>query len=399
MTPLDVIVAGHACLDMFPKFIHDTPKKIPELFQPGKLIKMGSMEFSTGGAVANAGIAFCKFGLKVGFVAKVGNDTLGTTILETLKKFGNADGCAITNSEGSSYSVVLSPPGIDRIFLHCPGTNDSFVFSDIDFSFVERCRLFHFGYPTLMKSLYSDGGLDLARIFEKAHATGAITSLDISLPDPDSDAGQADWLAIYTKALPFVDIFVPSIEEALFTLHPHAYLTRKAHHNGAELIDHISPDEYSDLASEFLGLGCKIIALKSGHNGWYIKTGPAKAFETFGKKAPSAIASWADRELWCPAFRAERIASATGSGDSSIAAFLSALVKGYSLEQSLKYANCAGCMNLSAMDATSGLATWEQMATQIDKMQLREIKALKSAQGWRYNETKRIWEKNSFSNA
>ena len=54
--------------------------------------------------------------------------------------------------------------------------------------------------------------LEQGLTFEKAKEAGATTSLDLSLSNPESPAGKADWPAILRKTLPYVDIFVPSIE-------------------------------------------------------------------------------------------------------------------------------------------------------------------------------------------
>ena len=47
---LQVVVAGHICLDIIPAF-KKTDKKIDEIFVPGKLINVGSVNVSTGGPV------------------------------------------------------------------------------------------------------------------------------------------------------------------------------------------------------------------------------------------------------------------------------------------------------------------------------------------------------------
>ncbi len=119
-----------------------------------------------------------------------------------------------------------------------------------------------------------------------------------------------------------MDLFLPSIEETFYTLHPQEYLRRKEQAGGQELIDHIRPEEYRRFAAEYLELGCAVAVIKAGHNGWYVRTGPRDRIAGLGRAAPRDPAAWADRELWCPAFVVEKIASATGSGDCSIAGFL-----------------------------------------------------------------------------
>jgi sugar/nucleoside kinase (ribokinase family) len=388
----DIISAGHLCLDMFPRFTDRETQKPADIFRPGALVKTGDMTFATGGSVSNTGMAMKMFGCNVGYVAKVGDDAIGSIIIEILKQRGNPEGIRIAKGEPSSYTVVLAPAGVDRIFLHCPGTNDTFVSNDIDFSLVSNASLFHFGYPSLMDAIHANQGHELALIMSRAKETDATTSLDMSLPDPNSPAGRADWPAIYANSLKYVDIFVPSIEEAFFTLFRDRYAERKAACEGSELTDHITPDEFAETASTFIDMGCAVVALKAGHNGWYLKTAGANRLAAAGRLAPADADAWADREYWCPAFKVESIASATGSGDTSIAAFLTSLHMERKPVQCLKMANCAGCMNLRAMDALSGLASWNEMEKALPDLTVRDIPALHNTD-WQWNQQQAVWER------
>src|SRR6185503_4762577 len=138
-------------------------------------------------------------------------------ILDVVKSQGEhlAAGMSIVPGEASSYTVILNPPNVDRIFLHCPGANDTFGAGDVNYELLCQANLFHFGYPPLMKRLYQNDGAELIRMFKQAKATGVTTSLDMAMPDPTSPSGQANWPAILKAVLPAVDLFVPSIEEIL----------------------------------------------------------------------------------------------------------------------------------------------------------------------------------------
>ena len=99
------------------------------------------------------------------------------------------------------------------MFLHCPGTNNTFGVADVDFGLVKQARLFHLGYPPLMEMLYRNDGRELAEIFRRAKGLGVTTSLDMALPDENAPAGQVDWKPIHAATLPCVDLFMPSAEE------------------------------------------------------------------------------------------------------------------------------------------------------------------------------------------
>ena len=96
-------------------------------------------------------------------MAKVGDDFIGETILNFLKNKVPAEGIKIVKGESSSYTIVIAPKYTDRIFLHNPGTNDNFGYDDIDFESVKNAKLFHLGYPPLMKRLYENDGEELWR--------------------------------------------------------------------------------------------------------------------------------------------------------------------------------------------------------------------------------------------
>ena len=99
---IDVVVAGHICLDMFPEFIATKKISLEDLFVPGKLINISKMRISTGGPVSNTGIALHILGIGVSFMAKVGDDFIGEAILNFLKNKASAEGIKIVKGESSS---------------------------------------------------------------------------------------------------------------------------------------------------------------------------------------------------------------------------------------------------------------------------------------------------------
>ena len=166
-------------------------------------------------------------------------------------------GGMIEADEASSYTIILSPPNTDRIFLHCPGTNDTFGAGDVDYAALQQADLFHFGYPQLMKRMYERQGAELVDIYKRAKVTGITTSLDTTMPDPNAPSGQVDWQPIFQAVLPYVDIFTPSIEEILMMLHPETFreLVDQASQEGVDLVDLITPRQLSELAAELLAMG------------------------------------------------------------------------------------------------------------------------------------------------
>lgn len=388
--PYDIMVAGHLCLDVIPRFLRGGGSTIAEILRPGKLVNVEEVGISTGGPVSNTGLNMQTLGNKVCFCARVGDDDFGRLTIDRLERSGNASGVHVAEGKSSSYTIVVAPPGIDRIFLHNPGTNNEFGPEDLDPALIAQCRHFHFGYPPLMRRMYADGGRALAEIFRIAKEAGATTSCDMSLPDPNSESGKADWRSILTRILPYVDLHLPSIEESVFMLEPRRFLEMKAQHGGADLIDHLAPEDYSRTAQALLDLGATVVSLKTGHRGFYLRTGAEERFADLGAARPGAPANWADRELWAPAFVVEELASATGSGDSAIAGLLSGFLRGLDIEMSLRYATCCGWQNLQVLDAVSGIHPWDETTAFLDR-NLPIIDARVHATGWKWAEAHGVW--------
>jgi sugar/nucleoside kinase (ribokinase family) len=136
-------------------------------------------------------------------------------------------------------------------------------------------------------------------------------------------------------------------------------------------------------------MGAKIVLLKLGARGAYLRTASASALEQLGRAAPSDRAAWADREMWVPCFEVEVIGT-TGSGDATIAGFLSALLRDTSPEEALTMAVAVGACNVEAADALSGVQAWDATAQRIAHRWARLPAAL-TAPGWRWDADFDLW--------
>jgi len=395
---LSAVVAGHLCLDIFPALDHLPPGQFGALFQPGRLVEVGAAHFSTGGPVSNTGLALHHLGVPARLVAKVGRDPFGQIVrgLIEARDPDLAAGIAVDPQAVTSYSIIVSAPGVDRIFLHCPGANDMFDAADIPYDLVRQAALFHFGYPPIMRRMYEHGGAALVEVLRRARAAGATTSLDMSLPDPSSDSGRADWRAICAAALPFVDVFLPSVEELLFMLRRPAYERMAARGDpstgsGQGLLAQVTPELLSDLAAELLALGVKVMAIKLGDRGLYVRTGGRAVLEQIGRTRPPDLDAWAGMELWAPCFQAG-VVGTTGAGDATISGFLSGLLRGLPLVEAATAAVAVGACNVEAADALSGLRPWEDILARIAGGWPRHELRL-DAPGWGWNERYQLWEK------
>ncbi len=345
-----VVVAGHICLDIIPTF-KTRLGKAQDFFVPGDLLKIGAPVVATGGAVSNTGLALHRLGVPTRLMGKVGDDLFGRAIVDIVRSVAPelAAGMIVAKGEPSSYSVVLNPIGIDRMFLHCPGTNDTFGAADVSAQKLAGAQLFHFGYPPLMRQMYLDDGAELVRLFRRVKRCGLTTSLDMSMPDPRSEAGKVNWAKVLRGVLPFVDLFLPSRDEIELML-------------GRKM-------SLSALADQLRAWGAGTVGLKLGDQGLYVRTG--------------------ERELLAPCYAVD-VAGTTGAGDCTIAGFLAGWLRGLPLEQTLATAVAVGACCCEAPDAGSGIQSWRATQKRIARGWRRRPVTL-PLPGWRWAAKQQLW--------
>jgi sugar/nucleoside kinase (ribokinase family) len=362
-----VVVAGHICLDITPVFSNQKPGKLETLLVPGKLIHMEEADVHTGGSVANTGLAMKRLGADVKLMGKVGQDAFGKMVGSMLKEYDADGGLIIDPKSTTSYSVVIAAPGVDRIFLHHPGANDTFSNEDISDELLDGVSLFHFGYPPIMKRMYEKQGQELVTLFQRMKVKGIITSLDMAAVDASSDAGRQDWKLILSKVLPYVDFFLPSAEELCFMLDPERFQSWMERADGKDITEILRVEEdIKPLGKQLIELGAKVVLIKCGALGIYYRTAQTERLEVLAKLIPD-YSSWSNRSGFEASYLPERVRSATGAGDTTIAAFLTAVLLEYPLEKCLQLATATGASSVTEYDALSGLKSFSELEEKIKK--------------------------------
>ncbi len=288
-------------------------RKIPER---GKLALVDDIELHTGGCATNTGFSMAKLGIKVGIIGKTGADGFGDFLIREMERYGvDARGVVQDPTIHTSSTMVLVDEDGERSFLHYLGGNGQLVEEDIDTSLFEGAKILHIAGSLLIPKL---DGEPTAHILKKAKEMGLTTSLDTAW----DDTGR--WMSALEPALEYLDVFLPSIEEAIM-------LTGR--------------EEPSDIADFLLNYGIKIVGLKMGERGCYIKT--------------------AREEYAIPIYKVE-VVDATGAGDAFVAGFLTGLVEGWDLEKTGKFANAVGACCVTAMGATQGVKSFEETLRMIE---------------------------------
>ncbi|HVH51646.1 MAG TPA: carbohydrate kinase family protein [Gaiellaceae bacterium] len=326
----DVVVAGHVCLDVIP--LLDGPVEL----EPGRLIRVGEAAFAPGGSVANTGIALHRLDVPVRLVGRLGHDLLGTALLDALAVHGLGADMVVAAEEATSYSIVVDPPGIDRTFLHFPGANDTFAADDVPAAVLSGARIFHFGYPPLMRRMVGADGAELERLLVHARENGLVTSLDMCRAEP----GPVDWRAVLERVLPHVDVFCPSIDDLPF-----------------------AGDEPSIFAGELLAMGAAAVAIKLGERGLYLRT--SGRVGDLCRRLDLDEAAWRDCEVSSPCFAVERVAGTTGAGDCTIAGLLAALLRGEDPAEAATAATAVGACCVEAPDGASGIPSWAEVEARV----------------------------------
>ena len=359
-----IIAAGHICVDITPVFRGDAPAAVEEILKPGRLIQVGEAAINLGGSVSNTGLALARLGADVRLMGKAGDDAFGHLLLSLLEERG-AGGLIVDPAGETSYTVVLAIPGHDRLFLHNPGANDTFSADDIPQEALEEAALFHFGYPTLMRRMYEDGGRELIRMYRRAREAGCATSLDLAAVDPRGPAGGADWAGILAGVLPYTDFFVPSFEELCFMLDRDKWTDMNAR-NG-DPMEH--PDLRRDampLAEKALSLGCAAVLLKCGTSGMVLLTADGERTARTGRRLRLDADAWKGLRICQPCYRAPVVKSTTGAGDSSIAAFLAAAADGRDPADCVRLAAAEGAMAVTEYEALAAVLPLEELEKRIE---------------------------------
>jgi Sugar kinases, ribokinase family len=342
--------AGNAGIDIIPRFTNKKVSSVADVIIPGRITHIEGSGIYPGGSPSNTGLAMNLFGIDTIICGKAGNDPFGNMLCSMIDDAGGAGTSAgIVRSDDvyTAWSIIISPAGLDRSILQNPGANDDFGFDDIDFDLLRGCSLLHFGHPPSMKKIYRNNGRELVRIFSAAQGHGMLTSLDMCAVDPSSDAADCDWKAFLEEVLPYTDFFVPSIDEL-------KYMTN-AHENEPPAVT----------AARVRELGASNILIKCGSDGMYFANAGEAAVRSIEDRlelCTGSMDSWIGVSGQAPAKKAKKEVSGLGAGDTSIAAYLSAMLRGCEFRDCIDIALTEGALCVTAEDALSGLLPFDQLS-------------------------------------
>ena len=276
----DVTIAGEINMDLI---LYGLPEAMPterELLASGFRMTLGSSS-----AIVAHNLA--ALGVSVGFVTRLGDDSLGGIALERLAERGVDLSSVKRVSGGTSTGVtILLTHESKRHILTYPGTMFEMEAADLDLSYLASASHFHLSSLFLHKALRAD----LPRICRQLKSDGLTISLDTN-DDPEDKWGEP-----LEELLGIVDIFLPNEDEA-------CRITGK-------------PDAES--AMEALSKRVPLVAIKCGKRGSLVASTSGKKF------VPAQVVTPVDT---------------IGAGDSFDAGFLAAHLRGEAPEACAAFGN------------------------------------------------------------
>jgi len=256
-----------------------------------------------GGCACNTAVALGRLGAKTAAVGKVGQDAFGDFLINRLQEAGVDTVDMVQDpDESTSATVVLIDRKGERSFLHFTGANAALREEDVPWDLVEQADILHVAAAFLIPGL---DGEPLARVLKRAKEMEVCTSLDTSW-DPEGR-----WMDVLQPCLPYVDIFLPNLDEA------------------RELTGKTAPE---DVARGLSAHGVGTVIIKMGADGSYVRDGSE------GKTVK--------------AFSLDEVVDTVGAGDAFNAGFLAGFSRGWHLEPACRLGNAVGAHCVSTAGAS-----------------------------------------------
>ena len=303
----DCIVCGTCVADILVK-----PVGLTAPIGGGRLFHVDPIDVTTGGIVCNSGIAMRRLGLRVAGASLVGDDLWGDVVRSRLAAEGIGTAALESQSTlATSTTAVLIDPSGERSFAHHVGAPQA-----IDLAFIRRqsahfaaSRLALVGYFGLLPALEPV----LADALAAVKATGCQVALETG--------GSGGSLAELAPALAHVDLYVPSLDEAI-------------HQTGLS-----DPREIIACYRRHGAGG--IVGVKLGSRGTLLSRSAGEVLEIPCLPAPGPVAD------------------TTGAGDSFLAGLITGILRGMPLATAGRLGAATAACCVTGVGATAGLRSFE----------------------------------------
>ena len=268
------------------------------------------IRLTVAGTAAGTSVDLAKLGASVLAMGAIGEDAAGNFIVDTMQRYGiDTNGLRRKQNVQTSATMLPIRPNGERPALHVLGANAELTPDDIDFDAIGAARHLHFGGTFLMPKL---DGEPTSRILAFARSRGVPITLDLIAID------RPDLLDVIAPALPYVDFFMPGLDEARMIC---------GLQDRREVIDF------------FLDRGVKTTVFKMGAEGSSIAW----------RGASGEI-----EEIRVPAF-ATTVVDSTGCGDAYCAGFIVGLLRGWDLVACARLGTAAAGLVITGLGSDAGI--------------------------------------------
>jgi len=323
--------SGIACGGIW---VVDTVKVIDHYPQENSIAYISEMSRGGGGAAHNVVIDLARFdaALPLHALGLIGNDAYGDYLVELCREFPNInlDQLRRTDQAGTSYTDVFSIKASGRrTYFHYPGTNRLFQPQHVDLDKL-KVKMFHLGYLLLMDAMDqpdAEFGTVAARFLSQVQSRGIKTSIDLVSED------STRFRHIVPPALKYTDYCIINDWEA-------EKLTGIPLRVGGKLV----PENLEKIGATILDFGVKDLVVIHFPEGGYLR-------------------SRGGVELLQPSLELtdDFIVGSTGAGDAFCAGILYGLYQDWDHDRTLRFATCAGGMNLNDLTTTGGSKSWQEV--------------------------------------
>jgi sugar/nucleoside kinase (ribokinase family) len=262
----------------------------------------------------------------------LGSDPYGDYLVSECRRFPNVniDQLRRTDRDATAYTDVFSVKSSGRrTFFHYPGTNRMFAAEHVDLDSLP-VRMFHLGYLLLLDALDlpdAEYGTAGARLLAKVQGHGIRTSIDLVSEDSDR------FPKIVPPALKYTDYCIINDWEA-----------EKLSGIPLRTAGKLHPAGLQQIASKILSFGVRDLVVIHFPEGGYLLSRDGTEILQPSLKLPDSY-----------------IVGGAGAGDSFCAGVLYGLYQRWSHDKTMRFANCAGGMNLSDLTTTGGIKSWQEV--------------------------------------
>ena len=301
--------------------------------QKGPIIFSNTFERKIGGAELNVAIGCSRLGLKSGWISRLGNDDFGKYILKTVRgeDVDTSEVKLVDEYPTSVYFREVLSDGSSRSFYYREKSPTSTMNSeDLNEEYFKNAKILHITgvFPSINKN-NQEVILEAVKLAKKFNL---IVSFDPNIRLKMWTKEEAK--SYIEKLLPYVDILLIGDEEIEILL-------------GETTIE--------DAIKTFHNYGIEKVIVKKGAKG--------------------AIGSDGKNVYDVEAIKPKALVDTVGAGDGFAAGFLTALLKGETLENCVRFANAVGSLVVGVEGDNEGLPYYDDVLVHLG--QVKKNRALK----------------------